>query len=394
MPDFCERFRTDYPGVYYIVGDDRTTNHPTKDKQGKFNKPERIYYIRYRVNGKPVDEKAGRQFKDKMTPAKANQLRTQRIRGDRLSNAEKRKIASTKDVRWTINDLWGAYKDSKPDLKGIVTDENRFQNHIAPLLGVKEPKDLSPFDVDRLRLRLLKKRSPQTVKNTLELLRRVINFGIKKRLCQGPGFAIQLFKVNNIKTEALSPEQIQNLLKVLEESDNIQVANLMKMALFTGMRRGELFNLKWEDIDFSRNFVVIRNPKGGMSQRIPLNADARSVLDVHPRTGSPYVFPGEDSGPRKEIRRAANKIKEAAGLPKNFRALHGLRHVYASILASSGKVDLYTIQKLLTHKSPQMTQRYAHLRDEVLRQASDLAGNLIKQQMTEGKEVLSMKSSI
>jgi site-specific recombinase XerD len=64
---------------------------------------------------------------------------------------------------------------------------------------------------------------------------------------------------------------------------------------------------------------------------------------------------------------------------KGFRPLHGLRHVYASMLASSGKVDMYTLQKLLTHKSPQMTQRYAHLRDEALRRAADLAGELIQQ---------------
>jgi integrase len=49
------------------------------------------------------------------------------------------------------------------------------------------------------------------------------------------------------------------------------------------------------------------------------------------------------------------------------------------MLASSGKVDMYTLQKLLTHKSPQMTQRYAHLRDETLRRAADLAGELIQQ---------------
>ncbi|HQC19863.1 MAG TPA: tyrosine-type recombinase/integrase, partial [Smithella sp.] len=68
---------------------------------------------------------------------------------------------------------------------------------------------------------------------------------------------------------------------------------------------------------------------------------------------------------------------EAAGLPADFRPLHGLRHTYASMLASSGKVDLYTLQKLLTHKSPVMTQRYAHLRDEALRNASTLAGQII-----------------
>ena len=76
-----------------------------------------------------------------------------------------------------------------------------------------------------------------------------------------------------------------------------------------------------------------------------------------------------------------NRIKERAGLPKDFRALHGLRHVYASMLASSGQVDMFTLQKLLTHKSPQMTQRYAHLRDESLRRASNLAGDIITQAM-------------
>ena len=76
-----------------------------------------------------------------------------------------------------------------------------------------------------------------------------------------------------------------------------------------------------------------------------------------------------------------NRIKKAAGLPKDFRPLHGLRHTYASMLASSGQVDLYTLQKLLTHKSAAMTQRYAHLRDDALRRASDLAGDLINQAM-------------
>jgi site-specific recombinase XerD len=80
-----------------------------------------------------------------------------------------------------------------------------------------------------------------------------------------------------------------------------------------------------------------------------------------------------------DINQQVNQIKEAAGLPRDFRALHGLRHVFASMLASSGQVDLYTLQKLLTHKSPIMTQRYAHLRDQALRKASDLAGNLIGQ---------------
>jgi integrase len=74
------------------------------------------------------------------------------------------------------------------------------------------------------------------------------------------------------------------------------------------------------------------------------------------------------------------RIKEKANLPHDFRMFHGLRHVYASQLASSGKVDLYTLQTLLTHKSPLMTQRYAHLRSDTLMQASNVISDLIKQE--------------
>ena len=88
-----------------------------------------------------------------------------------------------------------------------------------------------------------------------------------------------------------------------------------------------------------------------------------------------------------------NRIKTRADLPTDFRPLHGLRHAYASMLASSGKVDMYTLQKLLTHKHPSMTQRYAHLRDETLKQAADLAGDLISQAVSESKDEESTTSA-
>ena len=184
-------------------------------------------------------------------------------------------------------------------------------------------------------------------------------------------------RVNNLKTEDLTPEQVERLLEAIESDHDIQVANLMKTALFTGMRRGELFKLKWEDVDFERGFISIRGPKGGVDQKIPLNAPTREILTNHPRTKSPHVFPRDDGKQRKDIRHQVNRIKKRAGLQKDFRPLHGLRHTYASMLASSGKVDMYTLQKLLTHKTPHMTQRYAHLRDEALKRASEVAGDLI-----------------
>jgi integrase len=360
------RVKTRYPGVYYIEG---TSSN---------GRSEKLYYIHYRKNGKLIEEKAGRQFKDDMTAAKAANLRTLKIEGDRPTNQERRDIQQESKDIWTVNRLWETYKTHKPGLKGLVTDENRYCKHIKQILGSKEPAELTPLDVDRVRLRMLKTHKPGTVKNVLELIRRLANFGVKKHLCSGPSFVIEMPGVNNVKTEDLSPEQLASLLEAIEQDSNLQAASFMKMVLFTGMRRGELFKLQWQDVDFDRGFIHIRwDPKGGQDQKIPLNFAAKELLLDHPRMDSPFVFPGRGGGQRVDINKQVNRIKQQAGLPKDFRALHGLRHVYASMLASSGRVDLYTLQKLLTHKSPAMTQRYAHLRDEALRKASDLAGDII-----------------
>ncbi len=366
MPKQVKR-KTKYPGVYYAL------------KVGADGLPERVYYICYRKGGKLVEELAGEQFKDNMTPEAASLLRQERLKGNwSLQNRSRGGSSQTREI-WTFDRLWETYKTHRPGLKGLSTDENRYQNHLRPSLGEREPKSLTPLEVDRLRLELLMNRRPATVRNVLELLRRLLNFAAKKRLCDIPTFTIEMPKVNNIKTEDLTSQQLTRLLETLEKSPNLQVANLMKMALLTGMRRGELFRLQWDDVDFERGFIHIRDPKGGQDQKIPLNSKARELLESHPRTVSPYVFPGRGGRKRVDINQQVNEIKEAAGLPRDFRALHGLRHVYASMLASSGQVDLYTLQKLLTHKNPNMTQRYAHLRDQALRQAADLAGNIIEQ---------------
>jgi integrase len=366
------RIKTKYPGVYYITDSSSTSKNP-----------ERIYYIRYRTKGKLVEEKAGRQFQDDMTPARAGSIRTERMQGKQPSNKERRAAKKTAEHaeadKWTINRLWKTYKKGRKPSSSLDIDEYRYKKYLKPKYEKREPKDLIPLDADRLRFRLSKKLSPQSVKHVLSLLERIINFGVKRQLCGPLPFQIQKPKVDNTKTEDLTPEQLTALLEAIDKDANLDAANMMKLALFTGMRRGEMFKLEWTDVDFHRGFINIRDPKGGQSQKIPLNDATRNVLSSHPRADSPYVFPGKEGKERATINKAVNKIKEAAGLPKDFRPLHGLRHVYASMLASSGQVDMYTLQKLLTHKTPQMTQRYAHLRDETLRRASNLAGEIVEQ---------------
>jgi integrase len=358
-----ERIKTSYPGVIFVMG---------KASDGR---PEKIYYIMYRRGGRLIEEKVGRQYQNDMTPARAAALRTKRIEGA-PSNQERREEAAA--IKWTIDRLWQEYVHDKPATKGWTTDRYRYEKFLQSRLGKKEPNDIVQLDVHRLRITLAKTLQPQTVKHVLRLLARIINFGFGKGLCPGLKFKIEFPKVNNCKTEDLSPEQLANLITAIDQDHDIQTANFMRMALFTGMRRGELFKLEWGDIDFDRGFIHLRDPKAGHDQKIPLNDAARELLLHHPRSDSPHVFPGRGGKQRTRYPRRIDAIREKAGLPRDFRPCHGLRHFFASQLASSGEVDLYVLQRLLTHKSAAMTQRYAHLRDESLRKAAELAGNLLE----------------
>ncbi|EHJ48876.1 integrase family protein [Solidesulfovibrio carbinoliphilus subsp. oakridgensis] len=387
-----KRFKTSYPGVYYVEGQAVATG-----------KPERIYYVMYRRDGKLIEEKAGRQFQDAMTPAKAARIRAERIEGKAPSNNARREAeeaAKAAEVgRWTLAKLWTEYASHKPENHALSTDRSRFETYIKPAFGEKEPAEVLTLDLDRMRSRLLKQgKSPQTVKHVLALFKRLVRFGVKKGLCDSPDprkQTISMPRVDNETTEDLDADELARLVQAIEDEPNIQAANFMRLAMFTGMRRGELFKLEWRDVDFERGFIHIRHPKGGKSQKIPLNDAARAVLASHPHVeNSPYVFPGQGGKQRVTIQVASNRIKARASLPADFRPLHGLRHLFASTLASSGQVDLLTLQKLLTHKSPNMTKRYSHLRDDALKQASgvasDLLGNIGKPGDSTGCKVVSL----
>ena len=370
------RHETKYAGVYYIE---------VEGTRGQ----EKVFYIRYRRQGKMIEEKAGYQYRDDMTPARASKIRSTRIDGEQPSNMERRinerKKKDAEQGRWIVERLWDEYLKHKPDSNSIRTDKYRYEKFLREPFASKEPSEIIQLDVDRLRLRLLKTHSPQTVKHVLALLARIGNFGKKKGLCDGFNFVIQKPRVDNQVTEDLTTEQLKNLLDAIDNDPNKIVACMMKMALFTGMRRGELIKLKKTDIDYNRGFIWIRDPKGGKDASIPLTPDVVNILKLIPGSQSEYVFPGEDGKQRAQVYHVVNRIKRKAKLPDDFRPLHGLRHAYASMLASSGKVDMYTLQKLLTHKSPIMTQRYAHLRDETLKKASNLTGELINQALNSSK---------
>ena len=344
-----KRHKTDYAGVYFIRGRHRVTA-----------KPEKIFYITYRKSGKLIDEKIGRASED-MTPARASNRRALRIAGKEPTNAEKREAErAAKEAeagRWTIAKLWDLYCDSSPGNKGLKNEQCKFNLYLRDNIGKKEPGELLPLDVDRLRIGLQKKGKLTTAARILELLRRSINFGVKRGLVSPIFFKIEIPKLNNQTTEDLSPIQLGKLLKVLDSDKDQTAANVMRLAIYSGMRRSEIFKLRWDDIDFQRGFIILQDPKGGPNQAVPLNESAKAVFEnIYRNKENPFVFPGRIKETHlTDCRESFKRIAKAAKLPVGFRPLHGLRHVYASMLASSGKVDLYTLQKLLTHKSSIMT---------------------------------------
>jgi integrase len=378
-----KRHTTKYPGVFYR----------DVDRIGGAGK-ERMYYIRFSSNGEKVEEKVGRQYADNLSPAKAARIRADRIEGRRKSRKELRAEAAARDKRWTIDRLATAYFESlehnpAKSRKALAVDANRYKNFIKPRFGSKEPKELQPLDIERLLRELQKTKctlrgknepprtlSAQTVRVTLAVLGRVINYGSNNGLCAALSFKIKKPKAPGITIENLNDNELKRLLDAIEADSNVDARNILKLALFTGLRRGEIFGLRWQDIDFQNGVIHLPKTKSGEKKEIPLNTKARAVLEAHLRS-SDYIFPGKDGGQRVTVQEALKRIRIRAGLPKSFRMLHGLRHTYASRLVSAG-VDLYTVSQLLTHGSTTVTKRYAHLSPGALRKASELAGTLFE----------------
>ena len=345
------RHSTEFSGVYFV----------------KLANENQSFFIRYKRNGKSVEEKAGRS-NEGWDAEIACLLRAERMSANDAQAGElQQDSASNAGQLWTFSKIFEKYLRLRPDLKGRENDIYRFKNYLELDFADIAPEEVTHDDVERFRHNLQNKSlKPATVRHVLELLRRLANFAVKKNYCRGLSFKLEMPKVENQKTEELTQFQLQNLLRVLEEDPDLQVSNLVRMALYTGMRRGELFELCWSDIDFHHKTITVRSAKKGQHPTIPLNEMAEKVLAEHAHVegSSKFVFPGRAGKKRTECKRPLLRIRKNAGLPEDFRLLQGLRHVYATKLVSSGKVDLETLQSLLTQKSPLMTQRYAHLLDQ------------------------------
>jgi len=151
------------------------------------------------------------------------------------------------------------------------------------------------------------------------------------------------------------------------------ITPMVLLSLNTGVRQGELFSMDWKQIDTEHKALVVlaSHSKGNRTRTIPLNTEALSVLHaIKPEAATGLVFKSPITGGRFDnVKKAWAEVTKAAKLP-DLR-WHDLRHDFASQLVMRG-VPLYTVQKLLGHSNPKMTQRYAKLAPSKLVDAVNL----------------------
>ncbi len=249
-------------------------------------------------------------------------------------------------------------------------DESKLRLHILPKFGPRRLCDISTRDVQMYVAQIKASHSPATANRHLALLSKMFKMAMTwERIDRNPCVGVAKFREPQGRTETLSPEDLQKMLKAMESEPNVQAVAALKLLLLTGTRREEALQARWDDIDLDNALWFLPKTKNGKTRHVMLNLEAVSLLRSHVRLpGIPWVFPGRDPArPLNNPRKAFTRILNAAGLP--YLRVHSLRHLFATFAVSSG-VSLFQVQHLLGHASPSTTQRYAHLANDVLRQAS------------------------
>ncbi|MBI4972441.1 MAG: site-specific integrase [Candidatus Omnitrophica bacterium] len=174
----------------------------------------------------------------------------------------------------------------------------------------------------------------------------------------------------------LTAEEEVRLLKQSEGYLNGDLEDIVTLALNTGMRQGEILNLKWKDVDFFRKTLTVVKTKNKEVKTIPMTDTTFKVLFEKSKviTMSGYIFATTNDTPirARNLMREWYKVLNKAGI-EDFR-FHDLRHTAGTRLAQAG-VDIYTISKILGHRDIRTTMRYAHHNPESLRASVKVLDN-------------------
>ncbi|MEN8236929.1 MAG: site-specific integrase [Pseudomonadota bacterium] len=277
-----------------------------------------------------------------------------------------------------------AEKDKSP--KSIKEDKAMLKNYVLKEFGTQQVAEVTFESIQDFHVRLKKK--SVYANRILSLLHKMFNLAIQWRWRKdNPASNVKKYKENK-RTRWLQEEELKRLIKVLDAYHNQTVSNIVHFLLLTGARKHEVLEATWDQFDLKKGIwtKLAHKTKQREMAHTPLSPAALEILRAmhQTRTDSAYLFPGRVPGqPVKDFKKAWATIRKQADL-KDF-TVHDMRHTYASHLVSSG-LSLTIVGKLLGHTQAATTQRYAHLADEPLREATNLFAEKF-QKLTEGEEI-------
>ncbi|MFX0201861.1 MAG: tyrosine-type recombinase/integrase [Candidatus Hodarchaeota archaeon] len=345
--------KTKYPGIYKIGSN---------------------YYIDYYApDGKRHREVVGPLLADAVK--KKADIKDQMRRGKYF--AERKKFTTTFD------ELVEKYQELKKDRKYFQT-EGKFIEIFKKFFGGKLLSQITPLDIHQFKSKRKgtptwhgKERSDATVNRELACLRHIFNMGVEWDLMEENPFPRKrfLFRENNKRTRYLTEEEIQKLL----DACSPHLKPIVITALYTGLRKGEILKLRWEDVNLDEGLIYIRENKANRLQIKEMNDDLLLLFASLPVKGK-YVFHDRDGKPFKDIKTAFKTALRRSRI-KDFR-FHDLRHTSCSYLMMRGAVP-QAVQEHAGHKSVSMTMRYSHLSPRYRRQSVQLLNGLCKTALEE-----------
>lgn len=310
----------------------------------RHNKGKGFYYLDYRVNGKRIREKVG-----------PNKKLAESIWAKRQTEiAENKFLDKRKEEKIRFRDFAQVYLENhaKVNKRSWASTDVHYLKRLNEYFGNKLLFEITAVDIERYKAGRLAHVSPAYVNRELACLKCLFNKAIQwgKFYRINPVTRVKLFKENNKRVRYLEKAE---MFRLLDECKG-EIKAMVMLAANTGMRRGEILNLKWSDVDLHSDHLYVRKSKSGESRIIPLNRSAKETLyglSLKKQSGGDYVF--------EQRHRDGFEAAVARAKIQNFR-FHDLRHHFASHAAMAG-MDMNTLRELLGHKTLTMTLRYAHL---------------------------------
>ncbi len=348
-----------------------------------------VYGIDYYANG--------RRYRNLVGPKKA--LAEAALAKVKTEIAENKFLDKKKDEKIRFDEFAELYLDLHCKVNHAGMKYARSQAEY--LKGYFKGKYLHEIDAvaaEQLKRQRMKEVKPATVNRSLAMLRTMFNKAIawKKYHGENPLKGIKMLNEGPGRLRYLEKEEIKILISNCER----HLRPIVILAINTGMRCGEILNLKWQDIDFQRGIIHLYKTKNKEKREVYMNEQVKNVLiDVRKNPRSSYVFVHSNGEKIKDIRKPWFKALRLSGIT-NFK-FHDLRHSFASHLVMSG-IDINTVRELLGHKSMAMTIRYSHLSQSHKQRAVDILLQRLdinrsyekKQEQLTADQIISMSSIV